>query len=50
MACSFASIEELGDGVFRKIRRALSVTAFGVNAMVLPPGTERLPTNFLKRR
>ena len=40
MAYSFASIEELGDGVFRKVRRALGVTAFGVNAMVLPPGTE----------
>jgi len=40
MAYSSASIEELGDGVFRKIRRALGVTAFGVNAMVLPPGTE----------
>jgi mannose-6-phosphate isomerase-like protein (cupin superfamily) len=40
MAYSSASIEELGDGVFRKVRRALGVTAFGVNAMVLPPGTE----------
>jgi mannose-6-phosphate isomerase-like protein (cupin superfamily) len=35
-----ASIDDLGDGVFRKVRRALDVRAFGVNAMVLPPGTE----------
>ncbi len=34
------TLDELGDGVFRKVRRALGVTAFGVNAMVLPPGTE----------
>jgi mannose-6-phosphate isomerase-like protein (cupin superfamily) len=32
------SIEDLGDGIFRKVRRALGVTAFGVNAIVLPPG------------
>ena len=30
----------LGDGVFRKVRQALDVTAFGANALVLPPGTE----------
>jgi uncharacterized cupin superfamily protein len=31
-------LEDLGDGPgFRKIRRALGVTAFGVNAVVLPP-------------
>jgi mannose-6-phosphate isomerase-like protein (cupin superfamily) len=35
----FSSIDELGDGYgFRKVRRALGVTAFGVNAMVMPPG------------
>jgi mannose-6-phosphate isomerase-like protein (cupin superfamily) len=34
-----ASIDDLGDGVFRKIRRELGITAFGVNALVLPPGT-----------
>jgi uncharacterized cupin superfamily protein len=34
-----ASIEDLGDGPgFRKVRQALDVTAFGVNAVVLPPG------------
>ena len=39
MAHARATIEELGGGVFRKVRRALGVTAFGANAMVLPPGT-----------
>jgi mannose-6-phosphate isomerase-like protein (cupin superfamily) len=34
------TLDELGDGVFRKVRRTLGVTAFGVNAIVLPPGTE----------
>jgi len=33
------TLDELGDGVFRKVRGALGVTAFGVNGMVLPPGT-----------
>jgi len=41
MPHSFSSIEELGDGYgFRKVRRALDVTAFGVNALVYPPGYE----------
>lgn len=36
-----ANIEALGDGPgFRKIRRALGVTAFGINAIVLPAGSE----------
>jgi mannose-6-phosphate isomerase-like protein (cupin superfamily) len=35
-----ASIDELGTAVFRGLRRALDVSAFGVNAIVLPPGTE----------
>jgi len=35
-----ARIDGLGDGVFRKVRQALDVTAFGANALVLPPGTE----------
>jgi uncharacterized cupin superfamily protein len=30
----------MGGDVFRKIRRELGITAFGVNALVLPPGTE----------
>jgi uncharacterized cupin superfamily protein len=33
------ALDELGDAVFRKVRRELGITAFGVNAMVLPPGT-----------
>jgi mannose-6-phosphate isomerase-like protein (cupin superfamily) len=40
MAHARTTLEDLGDGVFRKIRQALGVTAFGVNVMVLPPGTE----------
>jgi mannose-6-phosphate isomerase-like protein (cupin superfamily) len=36
---AFGSIDELGEGYgFRKVRRALGVTAFGVNAVVMPPG------------
>jgi mannose-6-phosphate isomerase-like protein (cupin superfamily) len=36
---AFSSLEELGEGFgFRKVRRALGVTAFGVNAIVFPPG------------
>ena len=39
MAHSFGSIDELGEGYgFRKVRRALGVTAFGVNFIVMPPG------------
>jgi mannose-6-phosphate isomerase-like protein (cupin superfamily) len=34
------TIDGLGDGVFRKVRRALGISAFGANAMVLPPGTQ----------
>jgi mannose-6-phosphate isomerase-like protein (cupin superfamily) len=34
-------LEDLGDGPgFRKVRKALGVTAFGVNAIVLPAGIE----------
>jgi quercetin dioxygenase-like cupin family protein len=36
---SFGSIDDLGVGPgFRKVRRALGVTAFGVNGVVFPPG------------
>ena len=35
-----ASIDDLGDGVFRKVRRELGITAFGANALVLPAGTQ----------
>jgi quercetin dioxygenase-like cupin family protein len=38
---SVAHLDDLGEGHgFRKIRRALGVEAFGVNAIVLPPATE----------
>jgi mannose-6-phosphate isomerase-like protein (cupin superfamily) len=41
MSYAFSSLDELGSGPgFRKIRAALDVTAFGVNALVLPPGHE----------
>ena len=36
---AFGSLDELGDGPgFRKVRRALGITAFGVNGIVMPPG------------
>jgi quercetin dioxygenase-like cupin family protein len=36
-----ANVEALADGPgFRKVRRALGVSAFGVNAIELPPGYE----------
>ena len=36
---SAADIADLGEGYgFRKIRKELGVTAFGINAIVLPPG------------
>ena len=41
MSHAFGSLDELGDGYgFRKIRGALGVEAFGVNAIVYPPGYE----------
>ncbi|HEX9416943.1 MAG TPA: cupin domain-containing protein [Gaiellaceae bacterium] len=41
MAHAFSSLDELGEGPgFRKVRQALGVTAFGVNAIVFPPGFE----------
>jgi quercetin dioxygenase-like cupin family protein len=36
-----SNLEDLGEGYgFRKIRKELGVTAFGVNAIVLPPSYE----------
>jgi mannose-6-phosphate isomerase-like protein (cupin superfamily) len=35
---AFGSIDEMGDGTFRKVRRELGVTAFGVNVVVIQPG------------
>ena len=41
MGHSFSSIDELGEGYgFRKVRSSLGVTAFGVNAIVMPPRFE----------
>ncbi|HEY3765039.1 MAG TPA: cupin domain-containing protein [Gaiellales bacterium] len=40
MAHRVTTVDDLGPGVFRKLRHALDVTAFGVNAIVLAPGTE----------
>ncbi|MGZ8795077.1 MAG: cupin domain-containing protein [Gaiellaceae bacterium] len=38
---AFSSVDELGEGFgFRSVRRPLGVTAFGVNAIVFPPGFE----------
>jgi oxalate decarboxylase/phosphoglucose isomerase-like protein (cupin superfamily) len=39
MTKHFTTLDELGSGPgFRKIRPELDITAFGVNAIVLPPG------------
>ena len=39
MGYQVSSLDELGEGYgFRKIRKPLGVTAFGVNALVFPPG------------
>jgi mannose-6-phosphate isomerase-like protein (cupin superfamily) len=41
MSYAFGSIDELGDGPgFRKVRRALGITAFGVNVVIYPPKYE----------
>jgi mannose-6-phosphate isomerase-like protein (cupin superfamily) len=38
---AIGSLDELGEGPgFRKVRRALGVTAFGVNGVVYPPSFE----------
>ena len=39
MSYHVSSLDELGEGYgFRKLRSALGVTAFGANAIVMPPG------------
>ena len=43
MGYAFGSIDEMGDGVFRKVRQELGVTSFGVNVLVIPPGVEARP-------
>jgi mannose-6-phosphate isomerase-like protein (cupin superfamily) len=38
---SVATLDEMGDGPgFRKVRKELGIEAFGVNAIVMPPGIE----------
>ena len=43
MGYAFGLIEEMGNGVFRKVRRELGITAFGVNVLVLAPGVVGRP-------
>jgi mannose-6-phosphate isomerase-like protein (cupin superfamily) len=43
MGYAFGTLEDMGDGVFRKVRRELGVTAFGVNVLVLAPGIVSRP-------
>jgi mannose-6-phosphate isomerase-like protein (cupin superfamily) len=43
VAYSYTSIDELGTDAFRKVRRALGITAFGANVFVLPPGETNRP-------
>jgi mannose-6-phosphate isomerase-like protein (cupin superfamily) len=44
MAHAFGSIDELGEGYgFRKVRKPLGITAFGVNAIVMPPRYDGFP-------
>jgi quercetin dioxygenase-like cupin family protein len=47
---SVGDLDALGEGPgFRKVRAALGVTEFGVNAIVLPPGLST-PTHFHDRQ
>ena len=43
MGYAFGTIDEMGEGVFRKVRQELGVTAFGVNVLVLAPGVVARP-------
>ena len=41
MAYTIATLDDLGEGYgFRKVRKALNVTAFGVNGLIFPPRYE----------
>jgi mannose-6-phosphate isomerase-like protein (cupin superfamily) len=41
MGYAISSVDELGEGFgFRKVRRALGITAFGANVVVYPPHYE----------
>lgn len=41
MTFKSSNIDDL-DGIYRSLRRALEVDAFGLGALVLPPGTEQV--------
>jgi mannose-6-phosphate isomerase-like protein (cupin superfamily) len=43
MGYAFGTIDSMGDGVFRKVRQELGVTAFGANVLVLAPGVVGRP-------
>jgi mannose-6-phosphate isomerase-like protein (cupin superfamily) len=43
MSYAFGTIDSMGDGVFRKVRQELGVTAFGVNVLVIPAGVVARP-------
>ena len=43
MGYAHSSIDELGNETFRKVRRALGITAFGANVLVLEPGVVGRP-------
>jgi mannose-6-phosphate isomerase-like protein (cupin superfamily) len=46
-----AHLDDLGHGPgFRKVRRALDVTAFGVNAIVMPEGSESPHVHYHERQ
>jgi uncharacterized cupin superfamily protein len=50
MGYNLSSLDELGEGYgFRKVRKALGVTAFGVNGLVFPPHYEG-PNHFHDRQ
>lgn len=38
MGWAHTTVDELGDDTFRKVRRALGITAFGANVLVVKPG------------
>jgi mannose-6-phosphate isomerase-like protein (cupin superfamily) len=40
---SHTTIDQLGDEMFRKVRQALGITAFGANVLVLGPGESNRP-------
>jgi len=43
MGYAHSTVDELGDGTFRKVRQALGITAFGANVLVIQPGITGRP-------